>query len=217
MQIYHTFLLFDPVFKQINCLPYSKRWGAVLDWYRKAGLGEGGLDVGGHIVGTLGDVAIVAALGCDAAEEVEQVGLDVGIRVLLHDQGGRGMAAPDCEQAGGDPLLVDPGADGRRDVVKGLALGGDLQGVDCLFHGVFFDVLQGGAQRGEVWVEPLMVIEGLSGQLDRGNGFGGHERSRADTLSQASGSQAVSSRVLPCWWTPTVEYLGMLPVHFHAR
>ena len=45
-------------------------------------------------------------------EEVQKIGLDVWIGVLLHDQGRRGVPAPDCQQPNAhDSLFRDPGSD----------------------------------------------------------------------------------------------------------
>ncbi len=85
MQGYASGLRFGAVLEQIDRLPCAEGWRAVLDRDRQAGLGQGGLDVGGHVVGAFGVMTVAAGLGGDPAEEVEQIGADIRIGVFLDD------------------------------------------------------------------------------------------------------------------------------------
>src|SRR5690606_16096099 len=74
------------VFEKIDPLPGAKGHAAVPDRYDKLGVGECRADMGGHVVGPLGIMAVARALGRDAAEKILKIGEDVRIRILLDQQ-----------------------------------------------------------------------------------------------------------------------------------
>jgi len=74
------------VLEKVYALPGSKLHLAAADWNRNVALGKRGLDMGRHIVGTLGRMAVEARIFRDqAAKEGLEVMQDVRVGILLDE------------------------------------------------------------------------------------------------------------------------------------
>lgn len=123
------------VLEEIDALPGAEGEMAGEERDGKMDAGEGGADVGGHVVGAFEGVDVVAGgFGGQAFEVADEVGLDVGVGVFLDDEGGGGVAAEEGEEASGEALLADPGDDLAGEFVEALAAGGDGEVADGLIH-----------------------------------------------------------------------------------
>jgi len=111
------------VLEQVDALPGAEHRPAAIDRDRELGLGERRLDVRGHVVRPFVLVPIGGALGDQAAEEGFEIGAGVRRGVLLHQQRGRAVRAPDGQQAGDDWLGGDPAAHRLGDLDETLAVG----------------------------------------------------------------------------------------------
>jgi hypothetical protein len=130
----------DAVLEEVDALPGAEDEAAVQDGDGELDLREGGFEVGGHVVEAFVVVEVGAVrwrhVGGDVVEVGEDVALHGGVGVLLDEQRRRGVAAEDGEQAGVDLLVGDPLAEGRGELVKGLAAGVEVEVVGGLFQEV---------------------------------------------------------------------------------
>ena len=125
------------VFEEEDALPGAEEEGVVADGDGEAGWGDGGAEVGGHVVGAFVGVAVAGwIVGGEGGEVVLDVGADVGAGVFLDEEGGRGVAAPEGEEACRDGLGGEPAADLGRDVDEAGAVGVHREDVLRLFHRV---------------------------------------------------------------------------------
>ena len=92
--------------------------------------------MGGHVVGAFLLVAVAGALGHQAGEEGFEVGAHIRVGILLHQQRGGGVAAPDRQQPRRHPLAFRPGAHRVGDGDEAFPAGPDGQAVQRLSHGV---------------------------------------------------------------------------------
>jgi hypothetical protein len=126
----------DAVLEEVDALPGAEDEAAVQDGDGELDLREGGFEVGGHVVEAFVVVNVGTVVGGDVVEVGEDVALHGGVGVLLDEQRRRGVAAEDGEQAGVDLLVGDPLAEGRGELVKGLAAGVEVEVVGGLFQEV---------------------------------------------------------------------------------
>ena len=96
------------VFEQVDPLPGAKYRSAPVHRNAELRLGQRRLDVRRHVVRPFVLMPIAGILRHQPAKECLEVGADVGIGVLLHQQRGRRVPAPDRQQAGADRLRRDP-------------------------------------------------------------------------------------------------------------
>jgi hypothetical protein len=75
-----------------------------------------------------------AVFGGDFLDKILKIRLDVGIGILLNDQRGRGVAAENRQEAGGDILLAKPARYLRANLDKAFAGGLNVQGMERLAH-----------------------------------------------------------------------------------
>ena len=123
------------VLEKVDTLPGPQGQAPLVEGDGKLRLGEGGADVGGHVVGTLDGVAVPGGVfGHEAGKEVVQVADHVGIGVLLHDEGGGSVLHPDGEQPGAERVLAHPGNHPGGDFVQTAAPRGDLEIASELLH-----------------------------------------------------------------------------------
>src|SRR5688572_28311314 len=121
--------------EDVHRLPGPERELAVDDRDRELRRGERGADVGGHVVGPLGGVAIEAlVLGHELPEERVEVAEHVRVGVLLHDERGRGVPNEDGEKPGRHLLAVDPRSQLARYVVEAGAARPDGEAMSRLPH-----------------------------------------------------------------------------------
>lgn len=124
-----------PVFEQIDALPSAQHRAAAGDRDGKAGGGERPLDMGRHVVGSLGGVTVEGRIFWhQLGKERFQVAPHVPIGVLLDDQGRRSMAAIDAKQPNGDALGLGPVANRRGDLMQSRPPAGDGDGLLSLLH-----------------------------------------------------------------------------------
>jgi hypothetical protein len=124
----------DAVLEEVDALPGAEDQAAVEDGDGELDLGEGGFEVGGHVVEAFVVVNVGTVVGGDVVEVGEDVALYGGVGVLLDEERGGGVAAEDGEQAGVDVLVGDPVVERRGELVEALAAGGEGEVVGCLFH-----------------------------------------------------------------------------------
>jgi hypothetical protein len=90
--------------EKVNALPRAEQEAPTRNRNCQRCLRQRALDVCGHVVGTLGSVYEERiALRHQVLEKGEQISLDVGIGVLLYQQGSRGMPAENVCQPRRDP------------------------------------------------------------------------------------------------------------------
>src|SRR5688572_7786549 len=121
--------------EDVHRLPGPERELAVDDRDRELRRGQRGADVGGHVVGPLGGVAIQPlVLGHELPEERVEVAEHGGVGVLLHDERGRGVTNEDGEKPGRHLLAVDPRSQLARHVVEAGAARPDGEAMSRLPH-----------------------------------------------------------------------------------
>ena len=90
---------------------------------RKAGCGQRGLDMGGHIIGTFRSMGEDGVIFLDQAiQPILQVPTGSRIGVLLNDQTGRGVLHHHRAQSLIDTRVAHRGLDLRGDLVESLAV-----------------------------------------------------------------------------------------------
>lgn len=121
--------------KNINILPDAESQFPIDQGNADLGLGEGGADVGGHVVGTLRGMAVIGIiLPHQAAEIIIQIVQHIRVGVLLNDQRRRRVGNKYRQQSGVQPLAADPGGYFPVDVVQTFAMGGGGEGMGFLSH-----------------------------------------------------------------------------------
>ncbi|CAH2599323.1 protein of unknown function [Rhodovastum atsumiense] len=125
------------MFPEIDALPRAKHQFPLDNGNRKLGLGQGGADMGRHVVRPLNVMHVASTpVGGETGEEAFEIGAHVGIGILLHQQRAGGVPAPDREQAGGDAAPAGKTAQRRGDLEEAAAVRGDGEGFHDLKHGV---------------------------------------------------------------------------------
>ena len=77
-----------PVFKDINPLPGAQCQPMIVHRDGQLGLRQGCLDMGGHIVRSLGAMPVRAIPGSNAGKVILQIVAYIGISIFLNGQGG---------------------------------------------------------------------------------------------------------------------------------
>lgn len=121
---------------KVNALPGAKDRPGVLHGNGKLGLRKGRADMRWHVIGSLVIVPVshLPSIGYEPTEEVLQVGADVWGGILLHEQRGRGVTAPDCQQSRADVLVRYPVEDLMCDLIETTCSGRHDDVVDGLLH-----------------------------------------------------------------------------------
>src|SRR5215469_6112253 len=88
--------------EKINTLPGAKHEPSRGERNGKLSLGERSPDMCRHVVRPFRVVAITPVFGRDRRKESLQIGLHIGIRILLDEERSRGVAAEKGEEAGRD-------------------------------------------------------------------------------------------------------------------
>jgi len=112
------------MFPDINALPGAEHHAAIADGNGEVDGGEGGADVGRHIVIAFGGMDEHAvAVGDEAGEEGFEVAADVGIGVFLDEQRGGGVAEMEGEETVLKAFFGKPVGDVISDFVEAAAAG----------------------------------------------------------------------------------------------
>jgi hypothetical protein len=75
------------VFPEVNALPGSESEAGILERDREIDAGEGGADVGGHVIGSFGGVDKEAvAVRNDFGHECFEIAANVGVGVFLDEK-----------------------------------------------------------------------------------------------------------------------------------
>ena len=114
------------MFEQIDPLPGAQSQLFIDHWNGQAALGEGALDVRGHVVWPLVGVSEeMRVRGGDALEEGLQVGARAGVGILLNEQAGRGVWHENMADAASQLALLHHFSDLVSDFEEALAGGFD--------------------------------------------------------------------------------------------
>jgi len=122
-----------PVLEDINTLPGAEIGLAICDGNREMHRGQRGFDVGWHIVRPLEAVLIKSVIfRHQLLEKALKIHAYRWIRILLNDQGRRGVVQKDSQEARSDILGFDKAPDVSGYLVKPLPFGLDDQRMPCL-------------------------------------------------------------------------------------
>jgi diguanylate cyclase (GGDEF)-like protein/PAS domain S-box-containing protein len=107
---------------QVDRLPRSEQQLAVRDRDRKTHRGQRALDVGRHVVQSLGRVRVERiALGHEAREPALEITSDRGVCVLLNQEARGGVADEECRESFAESRQSDDFRHFVRDVIEALA------------------------------------------------------------------------------------------------
>jgi hypothetical protein len=125
---------------EVESLPGAEHEASVRERNRQLRRQQRGANMRRHIVGSFIGVAIAPRLlGGERAQEILEIGADLGRRILLDEQRSGGMAQIEGEKPRRHALRRDPAGDGCGDLVQSLPRRGDLQAVLCHAHEWFLE------------------------------------------------------------------------------
>gem|GEM_PF-5691583 len=119
---------------QVDALPRAQSHAAADHRNREVHARQHGLEVGGHVVRPFVVVGIARPFGRDAVEPVQQVAAYFPRRILLNQQGGRGVAAEQGKKPLGEADVLLPGGDRAGDIGETPTKGVERKDGGGLFH-----------------------------------------------------------------------------------
>lgn len=124
--------------EEINPLPRAKPQPARSDRDRNLRLGQGGADMRGHVVQSFALMEVAPIIfRRKLAEKTLQIGADIRVRIFLNEEGRRGMATKNREEAARYFLRRHPSGNGRGDLDQPLTIRRNLKMVKDLMQDGF--------------------------------------------------------------------------------